>query len=270
MTARIFRTVALLSLLAVAQACSKPEPDPAPPPPESPGELGVVFESAGGPQTSRDGEYEFGSVLAGHSRTKTIVVKNLSATGSLTLASLAPVNGEPLPQFAWTFSPTKLGPGESLEIPVTFSPGEGEPAELSMNLWLVASGVPPDEGLATITLRGSRSLEACPLPGTLDFLAVKLGDTTSQHFTVTNLTDGEVVYTIVGPSPFDGPFSLAPESSRILELEPGASFVLVNDHDPKPLYYQLEAEHPRQFSWTYLERGPEAWRVEIGRLTQAA
>ena len=54
------------------------------------------------------------------------------------------------------------------------------------------------------------------------------------------------------------------------ELEPGASFVLVNDHDPKPLYYQLEAEHPRQFSWTYLERGPEAWRVEIGRLTQAA
>lgn len=54
------------------------------------------------------------------------------------------------------------------------------------------------------------------------------------------------------------------------ELLPGASFVLVNDHDPKPLYYQLEAEHPKQFSWTYLERGPTVWRVEIGKLAQAA
>ena len=40
------------------------------------------------------------------------------------------------------------------------------------------------------------------------------------------------------------------------QLAPGGKFVLVNDHDPKPLYYQLEAEHPQQFSWTYLERGP--------------
>lgn len=53
-------------------------------------------------------------------------------------------------------------------------------------------------------------------------------------------------------------------------LSPGAAFVLVNDHDPKPLYYQLEAEYPKQFSWTYLERGPAVWRVEIGRLAQAA
>ena len=54
------------------------------------------------------------------------------------------------------------------------------------------------------------------------------------------------------------------------QLAPGGSFVLVNDHDPKPLYYQLEAEHPRQFSWTYLESGPEVWRVEIARLVKAA
>lgn len=50
----------------------------------------------------------------------------------------------------------------------------------------------------------------------------------------------------------------------------GGSFVLVNDHDPKPLRYQLEAEYPQQFSWTYLERGPEVWRVEIGRQQKAA
>lgn len=57
---------------------------------------------------------------------------------------------------------------------------------------------------------------------------------------------------------------------RVGQLVPGGSFVLVNDHDPKPLYYQLEAERPRQFSWTYLERGPAVWRVEIGRLQKAA
>ena len=53
------------------------------------------------------------------------------------------------------------------------------------------------------------------------------------------------------------------------ELQPGAAFVLVNDHDPKPLYYQLEAEYPGQFSWTYLESGPEVWRVELGRQAAA-
>lgn len=54
------------------------------------------------------------------------------------------------------------------------------------------------------------------------------------------------------------------------ELTPGGRFILVNDHDPKPLYYQLEAEYPRQFSWTYVERGPDVWRVEIGKLAKAA
>ena len=54
------------------------------------------------------------------------------------------------------------------------------------------------------------------------------------------------------------------------ELAPGKFFILVNDHDPKPLYYQLEAEYPRQFSWTYIERGPEVWRVEIGKIAAVA
>ena len=48
-------------------------------------------------------------------------------------------------------------------------------------------------------------------------------------------------------------------------LEPGAGFVLVNDHDPKPLYYQFAAELAGQFSWEYLEQGPQVWRVRIGR-----
>ncbi len=49
-------------------------------------------------------------------------------------------------------------------------------------------------------------------------------------------------------------------------LMPGERFVLVNDHDPKPLYYQFEAEHAGQFSWKYLQRGPTTWHVEIGRV----
>jgi uncharacterized protein (DUF2249 family) len=48
-------------------------------------------------------------------------------------------------------------------------------------------------------------------------------------------------------------------------LGPGSSFVLVNDHDPKPLYYQFAAEHAGQFEWEPLEEGPETWRVRIGR-----
>ena len=48
-------------------------------------------------------------------------------------------------------------------------------------------------------------------------------------------------------------------------LAPGQSFVLVNDHDPKPLYYQFAFERAGQFTWTYLEEGPETWRVRIGR-----
>ena len=57
---------------------------------------------------------------------------------------------------------------------------------------------------------------------------------------------------------------------RIDELAFGASFVLINDHDPKPLYDQLETEYPNQFYWDYLENGPAVWRVEIGRRVKAA
>lgn len=45
----------------------------------------------------------------------------------------------------------------------------------------------------------------------------------------------------------------------------GESFVLVNDRDQKPLYYQFAAEHEGDFTWEYLEQGPETWRARIGR-----
>ena len=48
-------------------------------------------------------------------------------------------------------------------------------------------------------------------------------------------------------------------------LTAGQSFTLVNDHDPKPLYYHFNAELPGRFEWEYLEEGPEVWRVRIGK-----
>ena len=53
--------------------------------------------------------------------------------------------------------------------------------------------------------------------------------------------------------------------AMVAQLAPGDSFVLANDHDPKPLRYQLDAEQPGQISWQYLDQGPTLWRVQIGR-----
>lgn len=48
-------------------------------------------------------------------------------------------------------------------------------------------------------------------------------------------------------------------------LKSGESFILVNDHNPKPLYYQFQAELTDQFIWEYVEEGPVNWRIRIGR-----
>ncbi len=48
-------------------------------------------------------------------------------------------------------------------------------------------------------------------------------------------------------------------------LPPGGAFELVNDHDPRPLYFQFEAQHGKAFAWDYVERGPQIWRVRIGK-----
>lgn len=47
------------------------------------------------------------------------------------------------------------------------------------------------------------------------------------------------------------------------DIQPGEAFEFTNDHDPKPLYYQMEAESKEPFRWEYLEKGPDAWRVRV-------
>jgi regulator of cell morphogenesis and NO signaling len=51
------------------------------------------------------------------------------------------------------------------------------------------------------------------------------------------------------------------------ELAGGEFFVIHNDHDPKPLYYQLLGERGNIFQWEYLLQGPEIWQVRITKLT---
>lgn len=51
-------------------------------------------------------------------------------------------------------------------------------------------------------------------------------------------------------------------------LPPGSALMVINDHDPKPLKHQFEADHHGEFTWDYLESGPRTWRVRIGRLAK--
>lgn len=53
-------------------------------------------------------------------------------------------------------------------------------------------------------------------------------------------------------------------------LQPGVGFMILNDHDPKPLYYQLLGERGNIFTWTYLEKGPTWWKVLIKKNDEEA
>lgn len=53
---------------------------------------------------------------------------------------------------------------------------------------------------------------------------------------------------------------------RWADLPVGAYFVLINDHDPVPLYYQFNALFRGAFSWEYLVDGPSVFHIKISRL----
>lgn len=52
-------------------------------------------------------------------------------------------------------------------------------------------------------------------------------------------------------------------------LEVGESFVLINNHDPKHLRDEFEADYPGGYDWEYLDKGPTVWRIRIGKVTDA-
>lgn len=52
-------------------------------------------------------------------------------------------------------------------------------------------------------------------------------------------------------------------------LDHNGGMILVNDHDPQPLHYQLEKLFAGTLSWEYLEQGPDVWRVRIGKIASS-
>ena len=50
------------------------------------------------------------------------------------------------------------------------------------------------------------------------------------------------------------------------ELPVGDHFILLNDHDPVPLYYQFAAQWPGAFTWEHLIKGPDEFRVKITKV----
>lgn len=53
------------------------------------------------------------------------------------------------------------------------------------------------------------------------------------------------------------------------ELGAGEGFVLVNDHDPRPLYHELKSMHGDVIDWEYRSRGSDGWRVEVVRTAES-
>ncbi|MFB6345095.1 MAG: DUF2249 domain-containing protein [bacterium] len=49
------------------------------------------------------------------------------------------------------------------------------------------------------------------------------------------------------------------------DLSVGDGFVIVNDHDPKPLYYQLKEEADCEIRWEYLKQDEGEWKVLLGK-----
>ncbi len=49
-------------------------------------------------------------------------------------------------------------------------------------------------------------------------------------------------------------------------LSSGETLRITNDHDPKPLHYQFEAEYKNQYAWEYEQEGPKDWIVKIKKI----
>src|SRR5688572_3334766 len=50
------------------------------------------------------------------------------------------------------------------------------------------------------------------------------------------------------------------------ELPVGQNFIFINDHDPKPLYYEFRSIYGDVVEWEYLNRGGREWKVKVTRL----
>ena len=51
-------------------------------------------------------------------------------------------------------------------------------------------------------------------------------------------------------------------------LRASESMLIVNDHDPLPLRFQLESMHKGNYEWDYIEQGPTTFQVKITKLNE--
>ena len=49
-------------------------------------------------------------------------------------------------------------------------------------------------------------------------------------------------------------------------LAPGAGILLIANHDPLPLLAQLEQRHGSDIASSYVESGPEVWKLKLERV----
>ncbi|OGB91024.1 hypothetical protein A2625_06930 [candidate division WOR-1 bacterium RIFCSPHIGHO2_01_FULL_53_15] len=50
------------------------------------------------------------------------------------------------------------------------------------------------------------------------------------------------------------------------KLQPGETLKIINDHNPKPLWYQFEVEYKGKYQWDYEQKGPKDWIVKIKKI----
>ncbi len=90
-----------------------------------------------------------------------------------------------------------------------------------------------------------------------DIRVTKKSNAQQQIFTT---PQGELVLNI----PAIEPKLKHPSIFKVFDnTKPGDSFIIHNDHDPKPVYYQLLGERGDVFTWEYLEQGPQWWDVRV-------
>lgn len=49
-------------------------------------------------------------------------------------------------------------------------------------------------------------------------------------------------------------------------MKPGQILRIINDHDPRPLHYQFEAEQKGKYEWEYEQKGPRDWIFKIKKI----
>ena len=53
------------------------------------------------------------------------------------------------------------------------------------------------------------------------------------------------------------------------ELQAGDSIIFINDHDPKPLYYEFRSVYGDVVGWEYLQRDPDEWKVQVTKTEES-